>query len=270
MWPHMLGGCSCRGLYIAGTTVYVRRMVCIWAYTNDLTHTCIQALIHAHTVVYVRRRVCVHEHTQMLLRTIVCTYSHTHTHTHTVVYIRMRDYMCDFTNMLTWGRTLYINIYSETSHTDHLHRSTTSLYRPAFHVTEIKSTVSFLSCGKFDKSATSLHGPHEFTAVSGRFREVLLYMLLFRCGSNIIFILMMLLSVDSYHNTNIPSALAFICFVTNAALGIHKTFNCTTYAACECVFVEWHQTNSLPPHTHTHTGVKSFHILELPWGAETW
>ena len=67
-----------------------------------------------------------------------------------------------------------ILIYSETSHTDHLYRSTTCLYRPAFRITEIKSAVSFLCRGKFYKSTTSLNGPHEFTTASDRFREVLL------------------------------------------------------------------------------------------------
>ena len=67
-------------------------------------------------------------------------------------------------------------IYSETSHTNHLYRSTTSLYRPAFYITEIKSTVSFLCCGKIDKSTTSINGPHEFTTLSGQFKQVLLYL----------------------------------------------------------------------------------------------
>ena len=67
------------------------------------------------------------------------------------------------------GVTLEKYKYSKTSQTDCLYRSTPSLYQPAFHITEIKS------CGKFYKSTTSLNGPHEFTTVSGRFREVLLY-----------------------------------------------------------------------------------------------
>ena len=65
--------------------------------------------------------------------------------------------------------------YSKTSHTNHLYRSTPSLYRPAFHNTKIKSTIYSQYFGKFCKWATSLNGPHEFTATGGRFREVLLY-----------------------------------------------------------------------------------------------
>ena len=70
---------------------------------------------------------------------------------------------------------MYVCVDSETSHADHLYRSTTSLYQPAFHITEITSTVSFLCCGKLYKLTTSLNGPHMFSTVSGRFREVLLY-----------------------------------------------------------------------------------------------
>ena len=66
-------------------------------------------------------------------------------------------------------------LYSETSHTDQIYRSTTSLHRPGFHITETKSTVSFLCCGRFSKSTTSLNGPCEFSTASGRLKEVLLY-----------------------------------------------------------------------------------------------
>ena len=54
--------------------------------------------------------------------------------------------------------------------TDHLYRSTTSLYGLAFLVSEIKCAISFQRCGKFYKLTTSLNGPDEFTPVSGRFR----------------------------------------------------------------------------------------------------
>ena len=64
---------------------------------------------------------------------------------------------------------------SKTSYTDHLYRSTTSLYRPAFNVTEIQSTVYTMYYGEFYKSTTSLNGPAEFTPANGRYREVLLY-----------------------------------------------------------------------------------------------
>ena len=74
-----------------------------------------------------------------------------------------------------WLEGWSLDTYSETSHTDHLYKSTTSLYGLAFLATEIKSAVSFQCCGKFSKSTTSLNGPAEFTAVSGRLREVLLW-----------------------------------------------------------------------------------------------
>ena len=67
--------------------------------------------------------------------------------------------------------------YSETAQTDHLYRSTSSRYGLAFLVTEIKSAVSFPGCGKFYKSTTSLNGPDEFSPVSGRLTEVVLYLL---------------------------------------------------------------------------------------------
>ena len=65
-------------------------------------------------------------------------------------------------------------IYSKTSQTDQFYRSTTSLYGPTFHETEIKNTVSSMYYGKFCKSTTSLNGPTELTPVNGRYREVLL------------------------------------------------------------------------------------------------
>ena len=66
--------------------------------------------------------------------------------------------------------------YSKTSHIEHLYRSTPSLYRPAFHITRMKSTVSFLYLWKFCKSTTSIKRPYEFIPVNGRFRVVLLYL----------------------------------------------------------------------------------------------
>ena len=66
-------------------------------------------------------------------------------------------------------------IHTEISRTDHLYRSTTSLCGLGFLVTEIESAVSFQCCGTFYKSTTSLNGPDEFTPMSDRLREVLLY-----------------------------------------------------------------------------------------------
>ena len=64
----------------------------------------------------------------------------------------------------------------KTSHTDHLYRSTSSLYRWAFHITEIKCTISFLYFGEICNLTTSINGPDKFTLLNSQTREVLLYM----------------------------------------------------------------------------------------------
>ena len=79
--------------------------------------------------------------------------------------------------MLAWPLiNTNLHKYNKTSHTDHLYRSTSSLYRWAFQITEIKCTISFLYFGKICNLTTSINGPDKFTLLNSQTREVLLYM----------------------------------------------------------------------------------------------
>ena len=69
-----------------------------------------------------------------------------------------------------WKRALHINIYSKTSLTDHLHRSTTPLYQSLYFGPKWSPIQIFV----LPKTNTSLNGPPKISLMVGRFREVLL------------------------------------------------------------------------------------------------
>ena len=91
------------------------------------------------------------------------------------VFTETETKLCNITNTSTATNPTNTTTKVKTSHTNHLYRSTPSLYRPAFHNSKIKSTEYSLYFGKSCNSTTSLNGPHEFTPAGGRFREFLLY-----------------------------------------------------------------------------------------------
>ena len=96
-----------------------------------------------------------------------------------IMWVRIYVYMCIFLYICTYLWILYIYlymysceylsiyVYSKTSLTDHIHTSTTPLYRSLYFGPKRK--ILYLP-----KQTTSLNGPLKVSPIDGQFREVLL------------------------------------------------------------------------------------------------